>query len=51
VKPIRNEADQQAGLQRVEAIWKAEEGSAELDELEELVTPIEKYERGSLSHF
>jgi len=32
MKPIRNEADHQKALQRVEAIWNAAEGSAELDE-------------------
>ena len=44
MKPIRNEAEHQIALQRVEAIWNAGEGSAELDELEVLVTLIEKYE-------
>ena len=44
MKPIRTESDYQAALQRVAAIWEAEENTAEFDELEILVTLIEKYE-------
>jgi len=44
MKPLRNETDYQEALKRVEAIWDAKEGSPELDELEILVTLIEKYE-------
>ncbi len=44
MKPIRTEQDYQHALQRVASIWEAQEGSPELDELEILVTLIEKYE-------
>ncbi len=44
MKPIRTENDYQLALSRVEQIWDAREGSPELDELEILVTLIEKYE-------
>lgn len=44
MKPIRTEKDYNEALMRVEKIWKAAEGTPELDELEVLVTLIEKYE-------
>jgi HTH-type transcriptional regulator/antitoxin HigA len=45
IKPIRNEQDHQRALRRVEALWAAEEGSNENDELGVLATLIEAYER------
>jgi HTH-type transcriptional regulator/antitoxin HigA len=44
MKPIRTETDYQQALHRVGQIWDAQEGSPELDELDILVTLIEKYE-------
>jgi len=44
MKPIRTEADHQAALNRVAEIWEAPENTPEFDELEILVTLIEKYE-------
>ena len=44
MKPIRTEADYQNALNRVASIWEAPENTPEFDELEILVTLIEKYE-------
>jgi len=44
IKPIRNDEDLQAAFRRLEAIFQAEEGSPEADEMEILVTLIEAYE-------
>src|SRR5260370_28213763 len=45
IKPIRDEADYQRALRRVEKLWEAPEGSAEGDELDVVTTLIEAYER------
>lgn len=44
IKPIRSDADLQAAFHRLEAIFQAEEGTPEADEMEVLVTLIEAYE-------
>lgn len=44
MKPIRTEADYQDALNRVAYIWEATENTPEFDELEILLTLIEKYE-------
>ncbi|MBD1554677.1 helix-turn-helix domain-containing protein [Pseudomonas typographi] len=44
IKPIRNDADLRAAFQRLDAIFQAEEGTPEADEMEVLVTLIEVYE-------
>ena len=44
IKPIKNDEDLQAALKRLEAIYQAQEGSVEADEMEILVTLIEAYE-------
>jgi HTH-type transcriptional regulator/antitoxin HigA len=45
IRPIRNEDDYRAALLRIEALWEAEAGSLESDQLEVLVTLVEAYER------
>jgi HTH-type transcriptional regulator/antitoxin HigA len=44
IKPIRNDDDLRAALYRLEAVFQAEEGTPEADEMEVLVTLIEAYE-------
>lgn len=44
VNPIRTPADHAAALARVEAIFNAQPGSPEFDELDVLATLIEAYE-------
>ena len=44
IKPIRDEADYEEALRRVEELWNSLEGSAESDELDILTTLIEAYE-------
>lgn len=44
IKPIRNDDDLTAAFVRLEAIFQAEEGTPEADEMEVLVTLIEAYE-------
>jgi HTH-type transcriptional regulator / antitoxin HigA len=45
ISPIRNEADYERALRRVEGLWDSVEGSTENDELDILTTLIEAYER------
>jgi HTH-type transcriptional regulator / antitoxin HigA len=45
IKPIRDEADYERALRRVEELWDSLEGSAESDELDVVTTLIEAYER------
>lgn len=45
IKPIREEADYERALRRVEELWDSPEGSVESDELDILTTLIEAYER------
>lgn len=44
IKPIRSDDDLRAAFQRLEAIFQAEEGTPEADEMEVLVILIEAYE-------
>lgn len=44
IKPIRNEDDLKRAFRRLEKIFQAEEGSAQSDERDVLVTLIEAYE-------
>lgn len=44
IKPIRNDDDLRAAFQRLEAIFQAEAGTPEADEMEVLVALIEVYE-------
>lgn len=45
IKPIKEEADYERALRRVEELWDSLKGSPESDELDVLVTLIEAYER------
>jgi|ERR1051326_629901 HTH-type transcriptional regulator/antitoxin HigA len=45
IKPIRNEADYEQALRRVEALWGAAQATSEGDELDILVSLIEAYEQ------
>lgn len=45
IKPIRNDDDLSAAFCRLEAIFQAEAGTPDADEMEVLVTLIEAYER------
>ena len=44
IKPIRTEADYEAGLERIEALMDAKLGTPEADELEILASLVERYE-------
>ncbi|WP_181309075.1 type II toxin-antitoxin system HigA family antitoxin [Rufibacter sp. XAAS-G3-1] len=44
IKLIHTEADYQATLQRIRALWEAEPGTPEADELEVLVMLVNKFE-------
>ena len=48
IKPIHSEADYQATLAQIEALWNAAEGSEEADQLEVLSMLVEAYEK---AHF
>lgn len=45
IRPIRNDADHEAALHRIEELWGAPPDSAEGDELDVLATLTEAYER------
>lgn len=45
IKPIRTEADYEAALRRIEALWGASIGTPRGDELDVLATLVEAYER------
>jgi len=45
IKPVRNQADYDAALRRIEMLWGAPVGTAAGDELEILVTLTEAFER------
>lgn len=45
IRPIRNEEDLRQAFHRLEAIFQAEEGTPEADEMEVLTTLIEAYEQ------
>ena len=44
IKPIHNDNDLRATFRRLEAVYQAEAGTPEADEMEVLVTLIEAYE-------
>lgn len=44
VRPIRNDEDHRAAMDRIEALWGAEPGTTEADQLEVLVTLVDAYE-------
>ncbi|MGB7985692.1 MAG: hypothetical protein WCF54_11065 [Terracidiphilus sp.] len=44
LKPIQTDADHQVALQEIERLWGAEEGTADGDRLESIVTLAEAYE-------
>lgn len=44
IQPIRNDADLERAFARMEALWSAEDGAPEADELEVLSILIERYE-------
>lgn len=44
IKPIHNDTDLQAAFRQLEAVFQAEAGTPEADEMEVLVTLIEAYE-------
>jgi HTH-type transcriptional regulator / antitoxin HigA len=44
IKPIKSDADHEAALREIEALWGAADGSAEGDRLDVLATLVEAYE-------
>lgn len=44
IKPIRNDADHEAALAKIEKLWNAEEGTPDADTLEVLAILVEDYE-------
>jgi HTH-type transcriptional regulator/antitoxin HigA len=44
IKPIRDDADHEAALRAIEALWGAEPGTAEYDHIDVLSTLVEAYE-------
>lgn len=44
IKPIKTDADHEATLREIEALWGAAEGTAEGDRLDVLATLVEAYE-------
>jgi HTH-type transcriptional regulator/antitoxin HigA len=44
VRPIRTRDDHSAALRRIDALWGVEDGTPEGDELDILVTLVERYE-------
>lgn len=44
IKPIKSEEDYEFALKRIEEIWSAPDNTPESDELEILITLVEKYE-------
>ena len=46
IQPIRNDADHEKALRRLEALMDAQSGTAAGDELDVLTTLVERYEQG-----
>lgn len=44
IRPVRTEADSEAAIARIAALWNAEPGSAEADELDVLATLVSVFE-------
>ena len=49
IRPIRNSSDHDSALKRIEALMSAQNGTAEGDELDVLVTLVDAYEREHFS--
>jgi HTH-type transcriptional regulator/antitoxin HigA len=47
LKPIKTDADHEAALREIERLWGAEEGTADGDRLEILITLTEAYEEAN----
>lgn len=45
IQPIKTEKDYDAALQLIEELWEAEEGTAEADRLEIMITLVDAYEQ------
>ena len=45
IQPIKTEKDYEAALQLIEDLWDSEEGTAESDRLDILITLVDAYER------
>ncbi len=45
IEPIRTESDYEAAVRRIEALWGADPGTPEGDELDVLATFVEAYEK------
>lgn len=45
-RPIQDEVEYEAAIQRIEALWEAPEGSPEHGELQKLVEAVHEYEGG-----
>ena len=45
IDPIRTESDYKAAMQRIEALWGANSGTAAGDELDVMVNLVEAHER------
>ena len=45
IKPIKTEKDYEAALQLIEELWDSEEGTAESDRLDILITLVDAYEQ------
>jgi HTH-type transcriptional regulator / antitoxin HigA len=45
IKPVRNDADHERALSRIEQLWDSPSGTPESDELDVLATLVEAYER------
>ena len=45
IRPIKTDEDHEAALRQIEALWGAEEGTEDGDQLDVLVTLVETYER------
>jgi len=48
IRPVRNDHDHKAALERIEALWDARPGSPESEELEVLATLVDAYEQKSV---
>jgi len=45
IQPIKTEKDYESALQLIEELWDSEEGTAESDRLDILITLVDKYEQ------
>ena len=45
IQPIKTEKDYEAALQLIEELWESEEGTAESDRLDILITLVDAYEQ------